>query len=122
MSVAVFAEPKNKRSHYHGVAMMMRCLLDGPSEIKELVDISGLAESTVRMWIKAMIECYVVRIGLHVGGMGTPLRYVYELNPEYLEGSERPAPLTRAERAKRRRAHNRLELINSIRRASNGLD
>ncbi len=99
-----------------GVARLLAELLAGPSTYDELAQASGMAPSTVRLWIQALHKNRVVRVAAYERTTnGRSAKMVLELN---LDGKKdaRPAPkLTDAQRqeAYRRRYRERKMIQNT---------
>jgi DNA-binding transcriptional ArsR family regulator len=94
-------------------ALLLRALYDGPRTMRELRDITGLAESTVRGYLKALRKQKLVRVcDLLRNSNNIPCINVYEWAPD--EPSyrvPRASKLTAAQRSKQYRERKRLTLL-----------
>lgn len=87
---------------------MMRALLDGPCTVQDLREASGMADSSVRLWIHAARKAGVLRIAAWERiPTGQSTRPVYELNPEGRRDVARPPRTPASKRAARYRLRKR---------------
>ena len=63
-------------------------MLKGPSSIEELQAVSGLAQSTVRLWLRALRDAGVVRLAAVDGPFAR--KCIYALNPDGLKDFRKP--------------------------------
>jgi DNA-binding transcriptional ArsR family regulator len=77
-------------------ARLMRLLWDGPHTMRELIEETGLSESTVRGYVKALRNNKLVAITDLVGRHGT---HIYQWKPDAKDYKRKK--LTPAERQKR---------------------
>jgi len=107
------------------IPLLLHELFSGPASIKELMDASGIPESTLRMWFREMRKKdeFGVPLVLRVAKWETsasPNRAIiayYELNVDGLPDAKRPRKSTPAQRQARyreRMAVKRLYAANGV--------
>jgi DNA-binding transcriptional ArsR family regulator len=94
------------------IAKLLRELQDGPALYDELVQASGLAESTVRLWLMAFRNEGVARIkAFDLDAANKPMKLVIELNPDRHPDAKRPRKKSQAEKDRHRRERKRLRRL-----------
>jgi DeoR/GlpR family transcriptional regulator of sugar metabolism len=90
----------------------MRCLFDGKNTIEDLVEETGLSDSTVRGYVKALREQKLVRIvDLLEAANGSRCKHVYQWDPDKPDFKVRKR--TQAERAAKYRARKARKLTDA---------
>lgn len=89
-----------------GVARLLVELMHGPSTHVDLVQSTGMVDSTVRLWVQAFRANphRPVRVGAWDRYGNGGWKPVYELNPEGLPDAPKPPKLTDAQRQAKWRA------------------
>jgi hypothetical protein len=99
-----------------GVARLIVELMAGPATHIDLVASTGMADSTVRLWVQALRDNphRPVRIASweRYGNMGW--KPVYALNPEGLPDAPRPRKMTDAQRQAKARDRKRNQRLHRV--------
>jgi hypothetical protein len=99
-----------------GVARLLVELMHGPSTHVDLVMATGMADSTVRLWVQALRNNphRPVRIGAWERYGNGGWKPVYELNPDGLPDVQKPPKLTAAQRQKKWRESKRNQRLRRV--------
>lgn len=104
------------------VGKMLRAIMDGVSEIDELMEHAGMAQSTVRHWIQALRAEQVLRVSAYppdeLGRIAN--KQQYEFNPDRKRDAHPPPTKSGAQKSRDYRARLKANLARPKNALMNG--